>query len=68
MYIKKSVLVICAIVLMIVTVFGTVMFVNPFGPLKFNDFFKFKLGIGVLNQFYYENIDTSKMVDGAVAI
>ncbi len=66
MYIKKSVLVICATVLILATVLGTVMAVNPFGALNFTDFIKFKLGIDVLENYYYEDIDTQKLVDGAL--
>ncbi len=66
MYIKKSVLVICAVILIVATALGTVMTVNPFGLLNFKDFFKFKLGLDVLDKFYYENIDTQELVDGAL--
>lgn len=66
MYIKKSVLIICSVVLVFATALGTVMAVNPFGILSFKDFVKFKMGIDVLEKFYYEEIDTPKIVDGAL--
>ncbi len=66
MYIKKSVLVISSVILIIATVLGTVMVTNPFGVLNFKDFFKFKIGLDVINQLYYENIDSQKLVDGAL--
>ncbi len=66
MYIKKSVLVVCSIVLAIVVALGTVMVVNPFGALNFEDFLKFRLGVGALDRFYYEEIEPEKLVDGAL--
>ena len=66
MYIKKSVLVICAVILIIATALGTVMTINPFGAFNFKDFFKFRIALDILDKFYYENIDTQKLVDGAL--
>ncbi len=66
MYIKKSVLVICAVALIIVSALGTVMAVNPFGALRFAEFLKFNLGIAVLENLYYENVDTEKLLDGVL--
>lgn len=66
MYIKKFVLVICAVALIIVTALGTVMAVNPFGALRFAEFLKLNLGIAVLENFYYEDVDTEKLLDGVL--
>ncbi len=66
MYIKKSVLIICAVVLVIATFFTTVMVVNPFGTLRFEDLFKFKTGISVLNRYYYKDIDPDDLLDGVL--
>ncbi|MDO4744372.1 MAG: S41 family peptidase [Clostridia bacterium] len=66
MYIKKSVLIICSILLVIVIAVGTVMIVNPFGALQFEDLLKFNIGIGALKKYYYEDIDGEKLLDGAL--
>lgn len=66
MYIKKSLLVICAAALIIATAFGTVMAINPFGALNFMEFFKFNMGVAVLENMYYEDVDTEKLLDGAL--
>ena len=66
MYVKKSVLVICAIALIIVSALGTIMAVNPFGALRFIEFLKFNAGIAVLEKIYYEDINTEKLLDGAL--
>ncbi len=67
MYIKKSVLIVCAVVLVIVTALGTIMIVNPFGALQFDDLLKFNTGVAVLNHYYYEDIDKDLLLDGALA-
>ena len=64
MYIKKPVLIICTVLLVAATVLGTVVITNPFGALQFKEFFKFKLGMDVLNHYYYEEIDPETLVDG----
>ncbi|MBO4941191.1 MAG: S41 family peptidase [Clostridia bacterium] len=66
MYIKKSVLVVCSIVLVVAVAIGTVMLVNPFGVLNFEDFLKFRVGVAALDRFYYEKIEPEKLVDGAL--
>ncbi len=66
MYIKKPILIICSIALVIIVAVGTVMLVNPFGALKFEDLFKFNLGIGTLKKYYYEEIDSENLLDGAL--
>lgn len=66
MYIKKSVLVVGSIILALVVCLGTIMFVNPFGALQFEDLFKFNLGVGVLKHYYYEDVDGEKLLDGAL--
>ena len=66
MYIKKPVLIICAVVLILATVLGTVMVVNPFGAFQFADFLKFNEGIFVLRHFFYEDVDAEKLLDGVL--
>jgi len=66
-YIKKSTLVLSSIFLAIAVFCGTVAFMNPFGIANFDDFLKFRLGVGVLRHFYYEDIDSEKLVDGILA-
>ncbi len=66
MYIKKSVLIICAVALILATVLGTVMTINPFGVLNFKELLKFYTGIAVLENMYYEDVDTEKLLDGAL--
>lgn len=67
MYIKKSILVVCAVVLILTVSIGTIMIVNPFGALQFDDLIKFNIGIGALNRYYYEDIDSDALLDGALA-
>ncbi len=66
MYIKKSILIICSVVLIIATFFTTVMVVNPFGALQFDDLLKFKIGVSALNKYFYEDIDSTDLLDGAL--
>lgn len=66
MYIKKSVLIVCSIVLVFAVVIGTVMLVNPFGALNFEEFLKFRVGVAALDRFYYEKIEPKELVDGAL--
>ncbi|MBR5614515.1 MAG: S41 family peptidase [Clostridia bacterium] len=67
MYIKKSVLIICAAVLIMAVSIGTIMIVNPFGALQFDDLIKFNTGVAVLNRYYYEDVDSDLLLDGALA-
>lgn len=66
MYIKKSVLIVCAVVLVIATAFGTVMAVNPFGAFEFWDFMKLNTGVAALRNYFYEDVDNDTIVDGAL--
>lgn len=66
MYIRKSVLVTCSIILALVIFVGTIMVVNPFGPAEFMRFMKFNMGIEALREYYYEDVDSEKLVDGAL--
>ncbi|MBR5155393.1 MAG: S41 family peptidase [Clostridia bacterium] len=66
MYIKKSVLVICSIVLATAIALSTAMFINPFGPLQFDDLLKFKSGVSAIKKYYYEDIDSDNIIDGAL--
>ena len=66
MYIKKSVLITCSVILIIVTAVGTVMAINPFGALQFDDFLKFNTGVAALKGYFYEKTENKKLVDGAL--
>ncbi len=66
MFIKKPVLIICCIVLVVATFFTAVMVANPFGPLQFDDLLKFKIGVLALNEYFYEDIDSTDLLDGAL--
>lgn len=66
MYIKKSVLILISISLVVATAVGTVMLVNPFGALNFLNFVKFGAGVKALKSYYYEDLESEKLVDGAL--
>ncbi len=66
MYIKKSVLVLISILLVVATAVGTVMLVNPFGAFNFLDFVKFGAGVNALKNYYYEDLKSEELVDGAL--
>ncbi len=67
MYIKKKTLIISSIILIIVVSVGTFFVSNPFGITNIKDYIKFRMGLGALNNYYYEEIDTEKLVDGILA-
>ncbi len=66
MYIKKSVLIVCSIILILAAAAGTVMIMNPFGALQLDDFFKFNAGVAALKGYFYEEVENEKLVDGAL--
>ncbi len=66
MYIKKPVLIISVCLIVLVVAIGTIMAVNPFGPLNFGGLLKFNTGVAVLENYFYEEIDDEKLVDGAL--
>ncbi len=66
MYIKKSVLILISILLIVTTAVGTVMLVNPFGAFNFLDFVKFGAGVNALKNYYYEDLESKELVDGAL--
>ncbi len=66
MYIKKSVLIVISILLVLATAVGTIMLVNPFGAFNFADFIKFDAGVTALKNYYYEEIEPAKLLDGAL--
>lgn len=67
MYIKKKTLIISSIILIFFVSVGTFFVSNPFGMTNIKDYFKFRMGLGALNNYYYEEIDTEKLVDGILA-
>ena len=66
MYIKKRYLVILSIVLIITTSFTTFAVLNPFGMDGMDDFFKLRTGISIVKNYFYEEIENSDIVDGAL--
>jgi len=66
MFIKKPVLIICSVLLVVVTALGTVMLVNPFGALNFWEFLKFNTGVSVIEKYYYEDVTSKQLLDGAL--
>ncbi len=65
-YIKKRIWIPCVAVVLIATIVLTVMAVNPFGPTKFKEFKKFNDGVAMLEEYYYEDISTERLLDGAL--
>ncbi len=67
MYLKKRTLIFYTVILILLTSFVTVCAINPFGFFEFSDFQKVLTNLSVLEKYYYEEIDGSKMVDGLLA-
>ncbi len=67
MYIKKPVLIICAILLIALTVCLTLGFVNPFGFDALDDFLRFSSVVRVIDQNYYEEPDREELLHGALS-
>lgn len=67
MFIKKRYLVLLSIVLAVVSILGTISFLNPFGISGTGDFFKLCAGLGALKYHYYEEIDNADIIDGALS-
>ncbi len=67
MYIKKSRLVIGAIILVIITAVISVSMVNPFGFTRLGDFLKFSYTSKLIDAAYYEEIDQSEAANMAIA-
>lgn len=67
MYIKKRYLIICSVLLVIVTAFLTFSVMNPFGISGIGEFVKMRMGIGLLKDYFYEDIEDSAIADGAIA-
>lgn len=67
MYLKKRYLVICSVVLIIAASFTTFAIINPFGISGIDDFFKLRNGIWLVKNYFYEDIKSSDIVDGALA-
>ncbi len=53
--------------MIVVVSVGTFFISNPFGLTNVKDYFKFRMGLGALNNYYYEEINTEKLVDGILA-
>lgn len=67
MYIKKRYLIICSVLLVLVTAFLTFSVMNPFGISGIGEFVKMRMGIGLLKDYFYEDIEDSAIADGAIA-
>ena len=66
MYIKKSVLVFCAIALIIATVLSTICVINPFGVSEWEKFITFTRVGKLLDTLYYEDIDSDEYLNNAI--
>ena len=66
MYLKKRYIVICSVVLIIAASFTTFAIINPFGISGIDDFFKLRNGIWLVKNYFYEDIKSSDIVDGAL--
>lgn len=66
MYIKKSVLVVTAIVLVLATAVLTVGIVNPFGFGAWGEFFHFSAVSRLIQDEYYEDVDSKTYVNTAL--
>lgn len=64
MYIKKSVLVFCSVLLVIVSVVSTIYILNPFGT--FADFITFTQVGKLVDEMYYEDVDGKEFVNSAI--
>lgn len=66
MYIKKSVLVVCSIILIIVTAIVSIGIVNPFGFVNYGDFFRFSAVCNTIKNMYYKDVPSSDYADSAI--
>lgn len=66
MYIKKSALVVCAVILVVVTAVVSVGLVNPFGFANYGDFFKFLTVTGTIGDMYYQDVPVSEYANSAI--
>lgn len=66
MYIKKPVLIVGAILLVVLTVWLTLGFVNPFGFENLGDFLHFSQVVQLVDQYYYEEPDREELLHGAL--
>lgn len=66
MYIKKPVLVCCAIILIIATAVLTVGVVNPFGFTAWGEFLQFSLVSRLIQNEYYEDVTPDKIANTAL--
>lgn len=66
MYIKKSVLVICSVILIIVTAVVTIGAVNPFGFANYSEFFMFSVISKTIKSMYYKDVPAADYANSAV--
>lgn len=67
MFIKKRYLVLIAVALVLAAFLFMFSCINPFGLSGMDDFLKLCTGIGAIKSHYYEEIDDSSLVDGALS-
>ncbi len=67
MYIKKSVLIVSAILLVALTVCLTLGFVNPFGFENLGDLIHFSHVVQLVDQNYYEPLNREELFHGALS-
>lgn len=66
MYIKKSVLVICSVILIIVTAVVAIGAVNPFGFTNYADFMRFSVISKTIKSMYYKEVPASDYANSAI--
>ena len=66
MYIKKSVLVCGAVILIIATAFLSIGIVNPFGFTEWGELIKFSYISKIIESEYYKDVDAEKYVNSAL--
>lgn len=66
MYIKKSVLITCSILLVLVTAVVAIGVVNPFGFTNFGELIKFNYVSRLINENYYEDVDSETYMNTAL--
>ena len=66
MYIKKSVLITCSIILILVTAIVAIGAVNPFGFTHFGELIKFGYVSRLIDENYYEDVDSKTYMNTAL--
>ncbi len=67
MYIKKSIAIVCVILLIALTACLTLGFMNPFGFAHLDDFFHFSYVLRLIDQNYYQETSGEELFHGALS-